>query len=274
MSTARILVNQGNSTYRFMRFESSSDGSLIAILDRDARLKEGSFDITGAALIATRESSYAKKLPSARFTIHTTGLIHWYMAGQRKGIIQIEPLYALSKLVGFGFVSIPGVSLLDSFEPEKHRSDLTLELEIPEGISERITFLLEIGPKPQELSTFGAVLNYEYSVVVRAVPSPTFDPRLSAHFISQLFGNRPVAAVDKVTAELKFYQTLHGRTGFVFREDGGAYVAMAVVPMARAPTLKITFGKPDLSIEVIPFEGLAPNIRCASGFAIKAAETR
>jgi hypothetical protein len=58
-----------------------------------------------------------------------------------------------------------------------------------------------------------------------------------------------------VSAELGFYQRIHGQSAFIFREDrGGAYVAMAVVPMAKAPKLTIGFNRPDLKIEIIPYE--------------------
>jgi hypothetical protein len=60
--------------------------------------------------------------------------------------------------------------------------------------------------------------------------------------------------LDRASAELGFYQSVHGKGGFVFREDtGGAYIAMAAVPMMRAPTLRIGFNRPDLSIEAIPY---------------------
>jgi hypothetical protein len=59
---------------------------------------------------------------------------------------------------------------------------------------------------------------------------------------------------DRVSAELGFYQRIHGRGAFIFREEGGAYVAMAIVPMVKPPKLTIGFDRPDLRLELIPYD--------------------
>jgi hypothetical protein len=147
---------------------------------------------------------------------------------------------------------------LDPYDETKDRCDTTAILEIPEGVSERITFAIEIGPKPQQPTTFGVALNYElYSAIVRLVPNPNLSPEMSEHFIHgmQTAGGFDERQIDKANAELGFYQRVHGRSAFIFREDrGGAYVAMAVVPMARTPKLNIGFNRNDLRIEIISFE--------------------
>jgi hypothetical protein len=263
MSTARILIKQGAILYRFMRFETSSDGSIVVLVDRDPRSKRGghSWQIDISSGQSSRpiaaEPEDDRPLPSFRFTVHTTGVIHRYAEGVRRGTILIEPLHHLTQLWPFAFVSIPSPSGLDQFDETKHRHDISATLEIPENVSERISFHVEIGPKPQEPQSFGAALNYElYSVVVRTVPSLNFPAEItSEHFVAGMVDTGPKAGIDKETAELSFYQRIHGPGAFIFREDkGGAYIAMAAVRMARPPDLKIAFGRPDLRIEVIRFE--------------------
>jgi hypothetical protein len=150
---------------------------------------------------------------------------------------------------------------LDQFDRDRDRYDTAAILEIPDGVSERITFVLEIGPAPQQPATYGVAINYEiYSVVVRVVEQGTWPSELSEHFVHGMpqRGQYKKRKVDRASAELDFYQRIHGRSAFIFREDGGAYVAMAIVPMAKPPSLTIGFNQPDLSIEIIHFQEPKP----------------
>jgi hypothetical protein len=246
-----------------MRFETSSDGSLIILVDRDPRSKRGSMSGT-LNLLFSEQSVFTPiavqddgPLPSSRFSVHTTGVIHRYADGARKSTIQIEPLYALTKLAGVGIVSIPRIARLDTFEDSKHCHDVQATLEFPENASERMTFVIELGPKPQEPQSFGIGLNYElYSVVVRVIPNLNLPIEVSEHFIAAMGDAGVNGKIDKATAELEFYQRIHGPNAFVFREDGGSYLAMSVVPMATPPKLAIAFSRLDLRIEVVPFGGV------------------
>jgi hypothetical protein len=258
MSTTRLLIKQGAIVYRFLRFETSSDGSLIAFLDRNARPKIGSMEMGADGVFVAVQNTTDRPLPSGRFSIHTTGEVHRYASGKRTNTIQIEPLHRLTKLARIGFFSIPRPARLDFLDERRDYHDLAGILEIPEEVSERLTFALEIGPKPQEPSTYGVALHYElYSLVVRLEATGFWPSELVDHFIHGMpvSGQFQARQIDRASAELEFYQRIHGRTAFIFREDrGGAYIAMAVVPMVRAPTLKIGFNRPDLSIEIIPYE--------------------
>jgi hypothetical protein len=262
MSTARILIKQGPDVYRFMRFETSSDGSLILLLDREPRLRRGAMsgrlDPSGNehAIFMPEDDGPDRPLPSFRFSAHTSGVIHRYADGERKGTIQIDPLYALTRLFGIAIISIPSVPRLDLFDERKHLHDVGAALEFPEDVLERISFVIELGPKPQEPQSFGIGLNYElYSVVVRVVPNPNLPPATREHFVAAMADTGLQSQIDKAAAELEFHQRIHGREASIFREDkGGAYVAMAAVPMARPPKLTIAFKRPDLRIEIIPFE--------------------
>jgi len=264
MSTSRILIKQGSIIYRFMRFETSSDGGLIALVDRDPRSKRGGYNWTIDP--ATFEASSPplpvdpqddRPLPSFRFSLHPTGLIHRYAEGVRQGTLHIEPLHALTKLWTFGIISIPRPARLDLLDEKKHRHDVQAIFEVPDNITERLTFVVEIGPQPQQPQSIGIGLNYElYSLIVRVVPSPKLPPEITAeHFVCAMANTGLKEPIDKAAAELKFYQRIHGQSAFVFREDrGGAYVAMAIVPMAKPPKLSIGFNRPDLRIEIIAFE--------------------
>jgi hypothetical protein len=258
MSTARVLIKQGAIVYRFLCFETSPDGSLIAFLDRDARPKHGSKTIGKDGVFVPVQNVTDRPLPYGRFSIHTTGEVHRYVHGKRAGTIHIEPLHRLTKLVWIGFFSIPRPTRLDLFDERRDRHDMAGTLEIPEEVSERLTFVLEIGPKPQEPSTYGLALHYElYSVVIRLEAPGIWPPEVLDHFIHGMptSGSFRTRQIDKASAELEFYQRIHGRSAFIFRADkGGAYIAMALVPMARAPALKIGFNRPDLSIEINPYE--------------------
>jgi hypothetical protein len=185
MTTARVLLNQGAATYRILRFETSPDGSLIAIMDRDARPKRGGMRTNEKGIFVPDEGQSDLALPSARFSIHTTSEVHRYASGKRENTIHIEPLPAPKKLAAIGFISIPRVSRLDLLDEGRHKYDIATMLDIPEGISDRITFSLEIGPNPQEPQTYGVALNYEvYSAVVRVIPNfLTFPPEMADHFI-------------------------------------------------------------------------------------------
>ena len=268
MPTSRVLLKQGDLLYRFVRFETSSDGSLVILMDRDARSKRGSMrgalnvlDPSAPITFTADEVFSDEPLQSFKFTAHTTGLIHRYASGKREGTIQIEPLHSLTRLATFGIISIPLISRLDSYDEGKHLHAVAPVLEFPDNFFERLTFAIELGPKPQEPKSFGVALNYElYSVVVRIIQNPKFPSDVANHFISAMADTGLQNKINKVEAELQFYQRIHGRTPFVFREDkGGAYVAMAIAPMVKPPKLTIGFSRPDLRIEIIPFEGEQPN---------------
>jgi hypothetical protein len=108
MSTARILIRQGTAVYRFMRFETSSDGSLVILVDRDPRLKRGGmsgrYNSNEEAIFTPDDHTSDRPVPSYKFSAHTTGIVHRYAAGKRKSTVQIEPLYALTKLWTIGVV--------------------------------------------------------------------------------------------------------------------------------------------------------------------------
>lgn len=258
MSTTRILIAQGGLTYRFLRLETSPDGSLICFLDRDARPKTGGFRADSSGLLERYDSNSDKPLPYGRFSIHTTGQVHRYVDGRRADTIHIEPLYQLTRLTWIGFFSIPRPERLDLLDPKRDTSDAEATLEIPDDVSERLTFLLEIGPKPQNPSTYGVALNYEiYSVVIRLDAPATWANELADHFIHGIptSGSFSSLQIDKANAELKFHQSVNGPGLSIFREDkGGAYIAMASAPKARVPSLTILFDRRELYIEIIPFD--------------------
>ena len=104
MTTARVLLKQKKSIYRFMRFETSEDGSLLAIVDRDPRPKGGSMAMTEDGTFVEDNFDTDKPLSSGNFSFHTTGEIHRYAGGLRKSTIHIEPLYMLSNVVVVGFI--------------------------------------------------------------------------------------------------------------------------------------------------------------------------
>jgi hypothetical protein len=161
MSTARVIIKQGNTVYRFVRFETSADGSLLAFLDRDPRPSRGAMTLDDNGVFVSDKNVSDRPVSSTRFSIHTTGEIHRYLGRERKGTIHIEPLHALTRLAFVGYISIPRPSRLDPLDENKHRQDIAALLDIPEEISKRISFVIELGPKPQEPQTYGVALNYE-----------------------------------------------------------------------------------------------------------------
>jgi hypothetical protein len=257
MSTARVLIEQGGIVYRLLRFETSADGSLLAFLDRDPRPNRGGMSMNENGIFAPETNTSDRPLPSTKFSIHTTGEVHRSLGREKKGTIHIEPLHKLTVVHPIGFVSIPRPSRLDPLDGTRHVHDVAATLEIPEDISVRISFAIEVGPKPQQPQTFGVALNYEiYSTIVRMIPTPLALPlEMTEHFICGMpkvgpFDNRQI---DKANAELEFYRAAHGNA-HVFREDGGAYVVLAAVPMRIPPKLNIRFNREDLHIEQIPFD--------------------
>jgi len=258
MSTTRVLIKQGEAVYRFLRLEGSSDGSLLVFLDRDPRSRRQAIALSNDGSFVSEENASGSPVPSARFSIHTTGTVHRYAGGQRKATVQIEPLPALTTVNPVGFVSIPRPALLDKFDPATHLHDAAATLDIPEEVAQRITFALEIGPKPQEPSSFGVALNYEiYSAVIRVVhiSIPGSETMLD-HFISGMPLATPYAGrqLDKAEAEIAFHQRANPNVPPIFREESGAYVVLARVRMRASPLLKVNFDRSDLKIEQIRFD--------------------
>ncbi|UPJ41964.1 hypothetical protein IVB40_32595 [Bradyrhizobium sp. 40] len=253
MSTARILIKHGDVRYRLLKVEAASDGSLICLLDKDPQPLKGGIRVETGKLIA--EADLEKPVPYGRFSIHTTGEIHRYSGGQRKDTIHIEPLHQLTKAHAVGYFSIPTPERLDTYDASKHTADVVETLEIPTEVSERLTFLLEIGPKALKVATYGIGLSYELYTLVSRSAAARLPEELAASFVEAaaltVFDSRQI---QKDEAELRFYQKIYGQGSFVFRENGGAYVALTSVPMARAPTMRVEFDGSELSIETIPFD--------------------
>lgn len=255
MPTARILIKQADKVYRFMRFEASSDGSLIALLDMDRKPNLGSASLDQSGIFVSDEKISDQEYTSTKLSIHTTGEVHRYLGGLRKGTIYIEPLYALTGLTLLGFESIPRLSRLDVLDEREDRHDVAATLEFPENVASRVSFLIEIGPNPQRPKTFGVTLGYElYSVVVR-VNDPPFD---IPHGMEEYFfhampsvGIFEERQIDEASAELAFYQAAYPQQ-HVFREEGGAYVVLAGASMRVPPKLIVAFNRDDLFIEQIP----------------------
>ena len=107
MSTARILIKQGDTMYRFMRFEASTDGSLQAFLDRDPRSSRGGMTMNENGVFVPEENASDRPTPSTRFSIHTTGEIHRHLGGEQKSTIYIEPLHALTRVHLVGLYQFP-----------------------------------------------------------------------------------------------------------------------------------------------------------------------
>lgn len=256
MPTARILIRQGKVIFRIFRFETSSDGSLLVFLDRDPQASGMTIKTNGMRVPEARNAGQPKS--STKFTVHTSGEIHRELGGVRKSTIFIEPLHRLTALHPFGVVSIPRPDRLDVFDPARHTHATEAILDIPEQLSERIHFVLEVGPTPQSPQTFGFSLNYElYSIVARVIPLfPTPLPdELVEHFVSGMprvgvFENRQA---DPASAELDFYRAVHSGAPPIFREASGAYVMLAAVPMRVTPRLEVQFDRADLRIEQIGF---------------------
>jgi hypothetical protein len=166
----------------------------------------------------------------------------------------------LTKVHQVGIVSIPRPSGLDELDDVKHAHDAVASLEIPEDISSRISFALEIGPKGSMPETFGVALNYEiYSAIVRVIPtSGDLPANLVDHFITGMptAGAFNSAQNDPENAELAFHRAIHGSeiSTPIFREDSGAYVVLAGQPMRVPPKLKVSFNRSDLRAEQISFD--------------------
>jgi hypothetical protein len=257
MSTTRILIKQGDSIYRLLRFETSADGSLIALMDRDPKPERGGMTTNELGIFLPDEGLSGESVPSNRFSIHTTGEVHRYLGRKRKGTIHIEPLHALTEPHLVGNISIPRASRLDRFDPSRHRHDRVFTIEVSENTNERISFALVIGPKEKPIPGFAGFaisLNYEvYSAIVAVVPphDVMLDPKVADHFIYSMRteGRFEERQIDKASAELAFYRAAHPDVPPIFRNDDGAYVALAAVPMRIPPNLRIEFDRPDLRAE-------------------------
>lgn len=257
MSVARILIAQSGVAYRFLKFESGPDGSIYVMLDRDARSGEHLTLDQGGVFVSTESPAGVHKT-SARFSVHTSGSVNYHSAGQLKDTIFLEPLYALTRPHLFAVISIPRPTLLDTFQNKHSGSHTSYTLDIPENTSERLTFVLDLAPKAQALPTFfGAVVTYETCrIVVRAVPDfLDVDGRMREHFVHGIptVGAFSEAQADRPTSELEYYGALSGGAPVVLREKQGSYVALAAQRMGRAPELRVTFDRDDLSAEQISF---------------------
>ncbi len=64
MPTARVLIKQGSTVYRFMRFDTSADGSLLEFLDRDPCSHRGGYSTNEEGIFVPDEDVSGLPLPS------------------------------------------------------------------------------------------------------------------------------------------------------------------------------------------------------------------
>lgn len=256
MKTSRILINQNGVDYRFLRFERSSDGSIMVIVDRDS---SPGIDVrrsfSDGRFLPTSNPD-GKREPHARWTVHTSGIVNYRQASESPRTQRIQPLYELTQNWLIGWVSIPAVSRLTPLDHSRtHLVQGTID--VPHNFNERITLGILVCPSPpvSEISEYWLALNFEtYSIVVTPVPLP-FDigPDISEHFIycSVAPQTDSFPGVGVAEAELKFYQKVHGHGVKVFHQEDGSYVVLAPREMVKPPTLKVGFDRDDLRIELI-----------------------
>ena len=113
MTIARILVNQGSITYRFLKFDSRPDGTLLVFVDRDQCPTPGSTTTPQDGANSPSNDSI-RGVTDGKISCHTTGEVRYYFGGTLNKKIYIEPLHQLSKLYVLGFFSVPSVPRLDS----------------------------------------------------------------------------------------------------------------------------------------------------------------
>ena len=245
MSTVRVLLRHRGKLYRLIRYEGSYDGSIMAFVDRDHRLADGTV------------APNAK--PSARFSIHTSGVVHYYHKGKRERTIYIEPLYSLSRATTVGFVSVPHPSRLDTFSESSHAADVVAALDLPDDFDSRADFAIIVGPKrlADGIGGIGVTTNYElYFVATVVSPQLAPAPEFNGHFLYALPSARlfDKARITSSEAELNFYKIAYPNIPPIFRERSGAYVTHAEVPMRVSPKLFVIFDRADLSIEQTKFD--------------------
>lgn len=256
MSTARVLLKHGDSTYRFLTLTAGSDGSLYVLLDRKPRVPQQFMKLDETGKFVPQPAHSSKAVPSTKFSLHTSGEIRRYLHGKLCNVIYVEPLLAVTRSFPFGFLSLPRPSRLDVADMDQLRDDVCVTLEVPEDV--RTTFALLIGPKKKISPSPAISIDYElYSLGLMLSPLPVnLTEAQSDHFLHGmarigLFDRRQSSSSQ---AELSFHQSVHGTDRLVFREDSGAYVVMASVPMRAAPKLNVTFSRPDLQAEVCKYD--------------------
>lgn len=260
MSTARVILRQNGRQFRLLRFETMADGSIAVLVDRDPDVKRGGLRFDGTALEADphRDGEIA---PHGKFSCHVTGQINRWASGVRKHTHFVEPLTRLTLVHQVGVYSIPTVTRLNPFNSNSHGSDTTGELEVPDEITGRLNFAIEIAPKGHTaMPSYGVSLGYElYSLVVRFIEFGTPEA-MKDHFVeaSPVAGHFAEKQMGIPEAEIEFYRTAYPGVPPVFREDGGAYVVMAAVPMRVPPKLLVEFARSDLTAEQISIDGSLP----------------
>jgi len=198
----------------------------------------------------------SREKTGAKISCHTTGQIHYENGSGRQAAFHIEPLHRLSRAHLVGFFSIPNVSRLEGLDRTLHTHDAEVILDIPAGIEERLNFVLEMAPRLTGFATYGVRLDYEvYAVIVRLVPSLPLvvSKEVSDHFIhgTSTVGSLSQRAMTKQQAELEFLHCAHNHSGLIiFRTPSGQYVAIPPVVMRVAPTLRVTFSRSDLRVDV------------------------
>lgn len=263
MGILRLLVSQGEAVYRFLAIDPSGDGSVVVSMDRDVRVKSASWraDSLNQWVPVVVDQ---KARPSARFTIHTSGAVHYYHQGNRARTIYIPPLYDLCEVHDVAFLSIPKIGSLDRAEGKLGKSDLVFALHFEEAFEDRISFGLAVGPLDKKRHEVGVSVTFElYALHIFPVANQVVPPTPAAdHFIYGLsHGVLPERRIGKEWAEINYFSAVHGPGLKLFQNSDGSYVLLTAVPMRITPKLSITFDRSDLTAELKVGECSAHKLR-------------
>ena len=246
MSAIRILLKHDGVIYRFLNLDARPDGSLVVLIDRNS----------SAIGQNTENIDPEKILPHAKYTIHTTGTINYYLhkKTRTKTFNLREPLTDLSIFYPIGLYSIPTVLRLNAIR-ELSNTDYTINI----LTSDRMTFTFEVGPNNEAPIQNAVQINYgTYSLILRPAPHPEGVAKQPDHFFTAIAEPknpiRTPALLTRAEAELRFQQKCHEDQTPIYMNGDGSYTLLAHVVMRVPPRLNIVFDLPDLSVEQIPFD--------------------
>lgn len=260
MTITRIVLDQGGSLSRFLKFEALADGSLLIVIDRDPTPKQGGLRLRNGVLEPNSDGE-GEVLHHGKFTCHITGQINRHVAGAAAPeIIYGEPLFDLTQPQNVGFYSIPTIAKLDRISPEKlETTDFTVS--IPGDVFGRLTCGIALYPNDySELPPDGIRLRYELYTLHIGPFDIALPEEMRDHFVvgGPKNGSSDHRQIDIPNAELSFYKKVFRDGKPIFRERSGAYVLLAEVPMRVPPELTIKFDSPKFSAEQIEYDGKSP----------------
>lgn len=254
--SARVHIRQNGITYKFLRIEQHSDGSIYITVLRDDERRNGAmrWDPENECFVSNPSATPSPR----RVSYHVSGRVNYHSLVSSPPLF-FDPLFDVEQRNHFLLISIPSVPRLSVPETERAANTRVAEavIDIDAAIVGRISFGLIIAALDDGCQELHPRIRLGYDTfalficcdaVLVSIPG-----ELARHFIyAAPRGLYKTQFCGRFEAELAYHQKRAGPGVIIYGPDErGVYTLYPEVVMRVTPKATFHFSDPTLEAEVV-----------------------